>query len=101
MKPKRNENRSEILKSKGIKVLEEISITGYDDIVMATFTSPKLTTVVQPKYEMGYIAAEFLIKLVRGEKITQEEVVLQPSLMIRKSVEKRSDIIENCSNRKY
>ncbi len=87
------------LKSRGIKIPEEISITGYDDILMATVTSPKLTTVAQPKYEMGCIAAELLIKLVKGQRISQNEVILQSKLAIRESVAKRSDNIENCSHR--
>ncbi|MCG8483936.1 MAG: LacI family transcriptional regulator [Clostridia bacterium] len=91
----------EVLKDKGIRVPQEISITGYDDIVMTTFTTPKLTTVVQPKYEIGCEAAELLIKLVNGEEIQQKEVILQPKLAIRESVAKRSDIVEDCSHRKY
>ena len=89
----------EVLKARGIKVPEEISITGYDDIFMSTVTSPKLTTVAQPKYEMGCIAAELLIKLVRGQHITEKEVILHSKLAIRESVAKRSDNIENCSHR--
>lgn len=83
----------EVLKSKNIKVPEEISITGYDDIEMATYTSPKLTTVVQPKYEIGCEAAGLLIKLVKGQKVGHKEVILQPKLEIRESVKKRSDIV--------
>lgn len=89
----------EALKDRGIKVPEEMSITGYDDIYIADVTSPKLTTVAQPKYEMGCIAAELLVKLVQGEEISEREVVLQPSLVIRESVAKRSDMLENCGHR--
>ncbi len=89
----------EVLKDKKLKVPKEISITGYDDIFMASVTSPKLTTVAQPKYEMGCIAAELMIKLVQGQKISRMEVILHSTLAIRESVAKRSDNIENCSYR--
>ncbi len=89
----------EVLKHKGIKVPQEISITGYDDIFMASVTSPKLTTVAQPKYKMGCIAAELLIKLVQGRQISRKEIILKPSLAIRESAIKRSDNFENCSYR--
>lgn len=80
------------LKSREIKVPEEISITGYDDIYAAGITSPKLTTVAQPVYEMGCYAVEQLVGLIRGEKLVQSEIRLKPELIIRQSVSKRGDM---------
>lgn len=81
----------DVLKDRGIKIPDEISITGYDDILMTTVISPKLTTVAQPKYEMGCIAAELLIKQVQGQEIAEKDVILHSSLALRESVVKRSD----------
>lgn len=80
----------EVLKYRGIKVPDEISVTGYDDIYIASIISPKLTTVVQPKYDMGRICTEALIKLVRGEKLEHSKILLEHSLAVRESVLKRS-----------
>ena len=89
----------EAMKERGIRVPEDISITGYDDIYLAGVLTPKLTTITQPKYEMGCLAAELLIKLVQGEEIKDRQIILQPSLVKRESVVKRSDMLENCSHR--
>lgn len=51
----------------GLKVPADISITGFDDIEIARIIDPPLTTVHVPHAEMGRIAAESLLKLVRGE----------------------------------
>jgi len=79
----------EMLKEKGIRVPADISITGYDDIYLAGVLTPKLTTIAQPKYEMGSLAAELLIKLVQGDEIKERQVILQPSLIERESVAKK------------
>lgn len=87
------------MESKNIKVPDDISITGYDDIYVAGITSPKLTTVAQPIYEMGCYAVEQLIKLINGEPIKDKDIVLKPKLVIRQSVGKRSDRLENSGHR--
>ncbi len=51
----------------GIKVPDEISITGLDDIDAAASTTPSLTTVSKPKYDIGRQAAIFLLERIRGE----------------------------------
>lgn len=55
------------LKSLGIKVPEDISITGFDDIEVASVVEPELTTVHVPHRAMGTIAAASLLKMVKQD----------------------------------
>ncbi|NBD26788.1 LacI family DNA-binding transcriptional regulator [Paenibacillus glycinis] len=68
----------------GGKVPETISIVGYDDIVIASYCSPRLTTVRQDKYEMGYQSAQLLIDMLEGRNI-QRKIVLHNELIVRES----------------
>ena len=51
----------------GLKVPEDVSITGFDDLEIAQFQSPPLTTVRAPHQEMGREAARMLVAMVAGE----------------------------------
>jgi len=50
----------------GIKIPEELSVVGYDDIALASFSTPPLTTVAQPKYEMGVLTAQIMVQRIRS-----------------------------------
>ncbi|WP_349409240.1 LacI family DNA-binding transcriptional regulator [Pseudalkalibacillus sp. SCS-8] len=66
----------EAAKSRGIRIPEDISIVGYDDIEMARYVTPKLTTVRQDTDVLGVRSAKMLIKqIVQGKKIVTEEVI--------------------------
>jgi LacI family transcriptional regulator len=68
----------------GVKIPEDMSIVGFDDIEAASFTSPPLSTVALPKQEMGSLAAEILINtILRKEK--PRNVSLSTKLVIRES----------------
>ncbi len=71
----------------GFHVPHSMSITGYDDIEMASFVSPSLTTVRQPIDRMAEQAVEALISLIRLPKRPLSEMMLrvQPELVIRSS----------------
>lgn len=73
------------LLEKGIKVPEEMSIVGYDNIMPCAYTNPPLTTVEQPAFEKGAIAARLLIKLINEEPFEKRPILLPPKLIIRKS----------------
>ncbi|QAT43367.1 LacI family DNA-binding transcriptional regulator [Aminipila luticellarii] len=60
------------LKECGLRVPEDIGIVGFDDIYLASLVEPPLTTIKQPNYEMGYKAAELLIKNI--EKLRQDKI---------------------------
>ncbi|KOC95774.1 transcriptional regulator [Vibrio alginolyticus] len=79
----------------GIKVPDDLSIIGYDDIHIAKFMSPSLTTIHQPKYRLGQAAVETLVRKL-DEKSTEAQVVqLEPTLVERKSVKRlKSNLTE-------
>ena len=69
----------------GLRVPEDLSIVGFDDIELAAFSSPSLTTVVQPKTEIGTLAAQMLLERVAAEGGEPRRVLLDPQLKIRTS----------------
>ena len=68
----------------GQSVPGNISVVGIDDIQIAAFISPRLTTIRQPLKEMGAIAATTLLQRIQGEEVP-EETVVQPELVVRES----------------
>lgn len=68
----------------GIRVPEDISIAGFDDILLAEFMNPPLTTVRQPKYEAGALATQLILQLLDGQKL-DHEFMLPVELVVRKS----------------
>src|SRR5258708_1959953 len=73
----------------GLSVPSNISVVGIDDIQIAAFISPRLTTIRQPLRQMGAIAATTLLQRIQGEEIP-EETVVQPELVVRESTAPRS-----------
>lgn len=69
----------------GYKVPEDIEVAGFDDIPMASFYHPTLTTVRQPIEEMGQLAAEKLICLIEENRFEQEELILPYQVVLRES----------------
>ena len=63
----------------------DIAITGFDDIPMATYCNPPLTTVHQPVYKIGGMVCEMLVDLIEGNPREQQQIVLKPNLMVRQS----------------
>ena len=68
----------------GIRVPDEVSVVGFDDIALAAFTNPGLTTVAQDKYGMGRWAVEAITRLQAGEPVRGPEV-LPIELVVRRS----------------
>lgn len=73
-----------------ISVPEQVSIVGYDDLDIAPFSIPPLTTVRQSGFEMGQRAATMLIDMIEGEQASADvpDVVLTPTLVVRQSTAK-------------
>lgn len=70
----------------GLKVPDDISVVGFDDIMMAKVSNPPLTTVSQPIYAMGQEAAELLIQnITQGPREVKKKIVLPTKLVIRGS----------------
>jgi DNA-binding LacI/PurR family transcriptional regulator len=67
----------------GVRVPTDISVIGFDDIAFARFTDPQLTTIRQPREEMGQMAMRALLTLLNGGEANH--FVAQPTLVIRGS----------------
>jgi DNA-binding LacI/PurR family transcriptional regulator len=72
------------IRAAGLRVGTDVSVVGFDDIVMAEWVDPPLTTVHQPRIEMGRIAVDLLLAVLNGTE-TVDHVVVQPRLMVRGS----------------
>lgn len=74
----------------GRAVGRDVSVVGFDDIPMAEWLDPPLTSVRQPRRDMGRIAANILLKAIAGEA-APDLVVVQPTLIVRGSTGPCSD----------
>lgn len=75
------------IKERGLKVPEDVSVLGYDNLETSQFMDPPLATIAQPFYEMGQRAAERLIKLIRSKRRLKPVVEKLPvELVVRESV---------------
>ena len=72
-------------RARGIRVPEELSIVGFDDIEHATIVTPALTTVRQPLAEMGRTAVSLLMRLLEGQRFETLHVELATRLVVRDS----------------
>jgi LacI family transcriptional regulator len=72
------------LEKAGNAIPGSISIVGYDDISIASYCTPKLTTIRQDKYDLGYQAAQMLIDMLEGRQV-KHKVVLPTELIVRDS----------------
>ncbi|KLN66633.1 substrate-binding domain-containing protein [Vibrio sp. VPAP30] len=70
----------------GIRIPQDLSIIGYDDIHIAKFMSPSLSTIHQPKYRLGKAAVEALLKKLDGSSTDTQVVQLEPTLVKRSTV---------------
>jgi LacI family transcriptional regulator len=69
----------------GLRVPEDISVVGFDDIQGASYNNPSLTTIRQPLQQMGIVAARMLLQRIRGEGTFSDSVPIMPELVIRES----------------
>ena len=75
------------IQAKGLKIPDDISVVGYDDVESASMVRPKLTTVSQPFREIGATAAELLLKRIRENRKSTPQTILFPAkLVVRDSV---------------
>jgi DNA-binding LacI/PurR family transcriptional regulator len=70
----------------GLRVPQDISVVGFDDIITAAFSQPSLTTVKQPLRQMGLKAAQVLLeRIAQPEQEWPPEIVMEPELVVRES----------------
>lgn len=70
----------------GLNCPRDISVIGFDDIIVAEYFNPRLTTVRQPLHKMGTTAAELLVKRIQSpDELYAREVWFEPELIVRES----------------
>jgi LacI family transcriptional regulator len=69
----------------GLRVPQAVSVVGFDDLLACRHTMPPLTTVHQPAYELGQLAAESMLQMLQGEKPTA--ALPPPRLVLRGSTQ--------------
>ena len=74
------------LKQRGIRIPEDLSITGFDDNMYAQLVSPGLTTVHQDISKRGITAIEYLIKMINGWKPKTTNISMSSEVVVRDSV---------------
>jgi len=76
----------EALKESGYRVPRDIAVLGYDETEWAKHLDPPLSTVQRPAYDMGRVAAERLIRMIRKEHAAEPSaIMLEPTLIVRQS----------------
>jgi LacI family repressor for deo operon, udp, cdd, tsx, nupC, and nupG len=74
----------------GMRVPEDVSVVGFDDIRFARYTSPALTTIAQPKHALGREATTMLIELLNDPEVPPRKRVLSADLIVRGSTAPRA-----------
>jgi LacI family transcriptional regulator len=69
----------------GLRVPDEVSVVGFDDIQSASYVDPPLTTVRQPLHKMGEIAARTMIDRIEGRGKYVAEIAIEPEFVVRSS----------------
>jgi len=72
-------------RARGLRVPEELSVVGFDDVEHATIVTPALTTVRQPLAEMGRTGVSLLMRLLEGQRFETLHVELATRLVVRDS----------------
>ena len=78
----------------GLRVPEDVSVVGFDDIAGASYSVPSLTTVRQPMQEMGQLAARTLLDQLERRASYVGEIAVEPELIVRQSTSKAPSRID-------
>ncbi|MBX5474348.1 MAG: LacI family DNA-binding transcriptional regulator [Thermoleophilia bacterium] len=73
------------LTQSGLRVPEDVSVIGFDDLRLSAHTIPPLTTIHQPAVEIARRATEILIDLINGRRVRKLRYLLEPTLVVRSS----------------
>jgi DNA-binding LacI/PurR family transcriptional regulator len=69
----------------GLKVPDDLSVVGYDDISPAAVLQPPLTTVRTSYYDFGRLAAQLLLDIIEGREVPPQKRIIEPVLVVRSS----------------
>jgi DNA-binding LacI/PurR family transcriptional regulator len=81
------------IRLRGLRVPEDISVVGFDDLFLASYMQPPLTTVRQPMKRMGQLAMESLFQLMSGEEL-EIRIRVDPELIVRESTARLRGAVE-------
>jgi DNA-binding LacI/PurR family transcriptional regulator len=73
------------IRSRGLRIPEDVALIGFDDIRMVAYLEPPLTTVRQPLFEMGALAMRLLLRHIQDDTLPPEMVDLPTQLVVRRS----------------
>ena len=82
------------IRENGLRIPSDISVMGFDDISFALMYDPPLSTVSQPKYELGKTAVELLMRQLDKQNKEPEDIILPYKLVIRGSTIKKGENIQ-------
>lgn len=74
------------IRERHLRIPEDISVVGFDDLPLATALEPPLTTVQQPAYDMGGAAARMLLARIDNHLLAQKTICFEPTLVKRNTV---------------
>lgn len=80
----------EALDEAGLRVPQDVSVAGYDDITASHSSRVALTTVAQPSVQMGRTAVRLLVERARGDRTLARHIVLPPQLVVRMTTARAS-----------
>lgn len=80
------------LQEQGLRVPQDVSVMGFDDIPGAAFHTPSLTTVRQPLSRMGEVAAQTLLERIEDKKEYPAEIAIEPELVVRESTARAAGV---------
>jgi DNA-binding LacI/PurR family transcriptional regulator len=69
----------------GLRVPDDVSVIGFDDIKVAAFSKPRLTTIRQPMSNIGRIAAQCVLNQLKGSERFRKQILVEPELVVRES----------------
>ncbi len=81
------------VRAHGLRVPEDISVVGFDDVPQAAHVNPPLTTVRQPLEQMGRAAAHMLLEIIRDPEYQPQRIELATELIVRGTTQKPRDRI--------
>lgn len=73
------------IKEAGLRIPKDMAVVGFDDIPLAEFYDPPLTTIRLPAFGLGWAGGERLIRMIQGEGLNDASLLLESTLVLRQS----------------
>lgn len=73
------------IKRAGLQIPQDVAVVGFDDVPLAEYYDPPLTTVRLPAYGLGWAAGDRLVRMIQGERLQESHLFLESELVIRQS----------------